>query len=121
MTIKSQIWPGTNASCTLNVNFYRRANEGVGSYSTCGDLGLSALTLAVVGGAASGTTLDLVYESVVQHVMNASAMAAWYNPENATLESSLRKALYSKSHLGVAPAVYVNVFFDGQFGSVLVG
>lgn len=112
--------PGGLGSTTVNVSFYSRQSEGSGTYAALYvSLGISHLTIVIAGGASAGMSVDALMESIIQYLENQPTLVAWYNPETGTLRSNLRAALDARLGLGVGTTVYVNVFFDGQFGPVL--
>lgn len=116
---RSVAFPGNVMATTLNVSFALRATEGVGAYGGGGAYGLNNLTIAVTGGASEGGDLNSYLEFIIQYVENSS-ISSWYSPVSGTLRSNLRTALDTYRGPGVSTSGWLNVFFDGQFGSVLV-
>lgn len=103
-------------SATLTTYFYRRQTEGVGLFTA----GVPAsLALVFPEGRTDITTAQAVVDAIVQHLLNDPTFTAWWSPLNTTPEAALRTALdgWRPTSFGTTS---VSIWFDGQFGPVLV-
>lgn len=114
-----QGWPASAAgvSATATFVFNLRANEGTGTFTGTG--APPALAIVVPQGRTGLITVSAMREAVVTHVLNQTSFMAWWNPGNTTPEAALRAAMAEWRPLSNTTP-YVYVWFDGQFGSVLV-
>lgn len=121
MNLNSKLFPATGGSVTLTIHFYGRTAEGTGSYSVVSNQGvnLSALTVVFPNGRDQGVVWPIIIETIVNHVLN-SDIQTWYSPKIGTIEANLRSALASIVPPTFGGSLTTVVYFDGQFGSVVV-
>jgi hypothetical protein len=112
---------GNTTSSTFSLYCYARQSEGSGAFSNATPVSLPALSILFPNGRADSTTVTAIRDACIQHLLNNSALTAWWAPESGTIESNLRAALDNATPPGAwATAPSWVVSFDGQFGSVLV-
>lgn len=112
----TRVWPAGTSSATLTWSFLSRQTQGAGTYAADAKMPGSLAIIAPLG-RSDHMTLSLMREIVVTHCLNHAPLAAWWSPENSTLEAALTAALagWFPQTQGAAGGY---VFFDGQFGSV---
>jgi len=115
-----QAWPASTAgsSTTLTVYFQGRQTQGVGAFSSTNMP--ATLVILFPLGRTDMLTMSSIRETIVTYLMNSNALVAWWSPENMTLEAAFRQAIASLSPTSKTASATAYVWFDGQFGPVLV-
>lgn len=117
---ETRAWPTTAAgtSATLSAYFYSRQTEGTGLWGASNVP--STLAIVYPNGRTDLRSVAVLRDTIIQHAMNSSALSAWWSPRSTTIEAALRAALSSWVPRAFDASSGVQVFFDGQFGPVLV-
>lgn len=108
---------GSGTSATLTVYIEGRQAQGTGSYSWVGMP--PSLAIVFPNGRDDMKTHSVLREVIITHILNYPPLVAWWSPKNATPEAALRATL--GSWIQVTPySGGMFIWFDGQFGPVLV-
>jgi len=114
-------WPKTTGMAVWTFAPYWRANKGVGSYAAFSGSPLNIPPWAIIRtGYSQGAPVSEYLDMILTYFLN-KGIHLWYSPVTGTPQEAIAKALASVVLPVGTASVTMNLYFDGQFGSVYVG